>query len=339
MTVVLDDLDRRLLNEVQSDFPLVPEPFVALAQRLGVTEDEVIARLESARKSGVLRHLSGIFDVFRIGYRSTLVAMHIPEGRLDSAAAVVSAHPAVSHNYGREHHFNLWFVLAVPRTADMEGIVEDLGRQAGAARTILLPALKLYKIDVEFDMVGGSGKMTRRNGQRTTPRRELTPDDIAIIRELQEDLELVSRPFDEPARRLELSTDDLLSRLQNLQEEGIMRRFAGVLRHREAGFLANGMVCWVVPEERSEEVGAQFSAHPQVSHCYKRPIYDDWPYSTFTMVHARERAECEAVAAELSATAGIDEFAVLYSHTEYKKERVKYFLEDPQPAISAAAAS
>ena len=328
MTAALDDLDRRLLNEVQGDFPLTAKPFAALAERLEIDESEVMRRLEQARSSGVLRHLSAIFDVFRIGYRSTLVAMHVPDERLDDAAAVISAHPAVSHNYGREHFFNLWFVIAVPRSADMEGIIADLGRRAGSTRTITLPALKLYKIDVEFDMVGGKGQMTRRNGQRSKPRRDLTADEIEIIRQMQSDLALVSEPFVAPAAKLGVSVDELLSRLHAMREEGIMRRFAGVLRHREAGFLANGMACWIVPEERAEEVGEIFSSHPKVSHCYKRPTYDDWPYSTFTMIHAHERAECEAVAAELSGKTGITDYEILYSHTEYKKERVQYFLED-----------
>jgi DNA-binding Lrp family transcriptional regulator len=328
VTTVLDDVDRRLLNEVQGDFPLTARPFAELGERLEIPEAEVLERLQRARSSGVLRHLSAIFDVFRIGYRSTLVAMHIPDGRLDEGAAVVSAHPAVSHNYGREHYFNLWFVIAVPRSADMEGIIADLGRRAGSTRTIILPALKLYKIDVEFDMVGGAGKMTQRNGQRTKPRRELRAEEIEVIRETQRDLSLVSEPFNEPAARLGYEVAELLSRLEAMREEGIMRRFAGVLRHREAGFLANGMACWIVPEERAEEVGEIFSSHPKVSHCYKRPIYEDWPYSTFTMIHAHERAECEAVAQELAEKSGIDEYKILYSHTEYKKERVQYFLED-----------
>jgi DNA-binding Lrp family transcriptional regulator len=328
VTAALDDIDRRLLNEVQGDFPLTPRPFAELGRRLGITEEEVIERLDRARSSGVLRHLSGIFDVFRIGYRSTLVAMHIPGGRLDEAAAAVSAHPAVSHNYGREHFFNLWFVIAVPRSADMERIIAELGVRAGSTRTIILPALKLYKIDVEFDMVGGAGKMTRRNGHRSKPRRELTSDEIEIIRRMQRDLALVSEPFEAPATELGYSVDELLGRLEAMRDEGIMRRFAGVLRHREAGFLANGMACWKVPEERAEEVGEIFSSHPKVSHCYKRPTYEDWPYSTFTMIHAHERAECEAVAAELSERSGISEYEILYSHTEYKKERVQYFLED-----------
>lgn len=325
---VLDDLDRRLLNEVQGDFPLSPRPYVELARRLATSEADVLDRLQIARDSGVLRHLSGIFDVYRLGYRSTLVAISVPSDHLDQAAAVISAHPGVSHNYGREHHFNLWFVLAVPRSSDMEGIVAGLARQAGSTRTILLPALKLYKIDVEFDMVGGAGRMTRQNGQRTTPRRDLRQDEVAFIRMMQEDLALVSEPFAEPARRLGLSVDDLLARAGSLNEEGIMRRFAGVLRHREAGFLANGMVCWQVPEDRAEEVGATFARHSQVSHCYKRPTYEDWPYSTFTMVHARERPDCEAVARELSTVSGIEDYAILYSHTEYKKERVKYFIDE-----------
>ncbi|MPZ23274.1 MAG: AsnC family transcriptional regulator [Dehalococcoidia bacterium] len=339
VSVALDDLDRRLLNEVQSDFPLVQRPFAALAERLETNEDDVLARLREARRSGVIRHLSAIFDVYRIGYRSTLVAMHIDPHRLDEAAAVISAHPGVSHNYGRDHHFNLWFVLAIRHDSDLEAIIHDLALRAGARRTINLPALKLYKIDVEFDMVGGTGRMTRRNGQRTTPRRDLTADEVNLVRVVQSQLELDPEPFAAPAARIGLSAEALLQRMETLRQEGIMRRFAAVLRHREAGFLANGMVCWQVPEERAEEVGAVFSAHPKVSHCYKRPTYEDWPYALFTMVHAHERRECDEVARELSAATGISDFATLYSHTEYKKERVRYFMEESSSGSGSATPS
>src|SRR3972149_1359823 len=141
----LDTIDRKLLNQLQSDFPMVPQPFAALAERLGISEEELLARARALRESGVLRHLSAIFDVYRVGYRSTLVAFSVPEERLEAAAGVVSAHRGVSHNYGREHEYNLWFVLALPRSGDLEAEVARLAESAGAAQYHRLPALKLYK--------------------------------------------------------------------------------------------------------------------------------------------------------------------------------------------------
>ena len=161
----LDPVDRHLLNQLQSDFPLVPQPFAVLAERLDISEEEVLERAQALRQSGVLRHLGAIFDAHRVGYRSTLVSFSVPEEGLEAAAAVVNAHPGVSHNYGREHEYNLWFVLVAPRSADLEAEVADLAQRAGVARYHVLPALKLYKIDVELDVVEGLGNYGQ-HGQR-----------------------------------------------------------------------------------------------------------------------------------------------------------------------------
>jgi hypothetical protein len=102
--------------------------------------------------------------------------------------------------------------------------------------------------------------------------------------------------------------------------------------------LANAMVCWQVPEDRAEEVGATLAASPAVSHCYQRPTYHDWPYSHFSMVHARKKADCLAIARSLSAETGIVDYTILMSTREFKKSRVRYFVEDEwgQPAMDAA---
>lgn len=322
----MDATDKRLLNLLQSAFPLVPRPFALLAERLGISEEEVLSRTRALRDCGVLRYLSAIFDAYRLGYRSTLVAFALPEERLDEAAAVVSAHPGVSHNYGREHEYNLWFVLALPRGQDLEGEVARLAQRARALKYHILPALKLYKIDVELDVEGGENRGQRQPRSRG-PRRELREEEIALVRVLQEDLPLVSRPFAQGAARLGLTEEELLARAQALLDEGIMRRPAAVLRHQAAGFTANGMACWIVPEERADEVGARFASYPQVSHCYLRPTFEDWPYNIFTMIHARSRERCQETVDRMATEVGISDYAVLYSHREYKKERVRYYPE------------
>ncbi len=322
----MDALDKSVLNMLQSDFPLVPRPFAGIGERLGISEDEVLQRSAAMRASGVLRHLSAIFDVYRVGYRSTLVAFSVPPEGLEAAAAAVSAHPGVSHNYAREHGYNLWFVLAVPRTEDIRATVAGMAETAGATRYHLLPNLKLYKIGVELDVVGGEGNRAANHTPRArAPRRELTDGDIALVRVLQEDLPLVSRPFAGYAEQLGVTEGELLEKALGLQEEGIMRRFAGVIRHRAAGFTANGMACWIVPDDRVDEIGARLAAYPQVSHCYRRPVYPDWPYSVFTMIHATTREKCEETVRKIAGEVGVDSYAVLFSHTEFKKERVKYY--------------
>jgi DNA-binding Lrp family transcriptional regulator len=341
MTPNLDPTDKKLLNLLQNEFPLTPAPFADLAGTLGITEDEVLERTRRLRQGGIIRHLSAIFDVYRVGYKSSLVAMIVPPERLDEAAAIVSAHPGVSHNYSRDHRFNLWFVMAIPREQDFEATVACMAEKAAASRTILLPALRLYKIDVRYDMEEGAGRSGGNGqgaGKRKRPRRDLTAEEVALVRVLQRELPIVARPFAEGARALGLAEEELLARARDMLEEGVMRRFAAVLRHQEAGFLANGMACWVVPEERVDEVGQVLAASPRVSHCYRRPTYPDWPYALFSMVHARSREQCEAIVADLSRHTSISDYAILYSTKEYKKERVQYFVEQADARREAPAA-
>src|SRR5438067_859485 len=106
-----------------------------------------------------------------------------------------------------------------------------------------------------------------------------------VPRELQQDLLLEPRPFLPAAERLGLSEEDLLAHARHMQDDGVMRRFAAVLYHRKAGFKANAMGVWRVPDDRIEEIGFEMGSFAAVSHCYQRPIYPDWPYNVFTMVH------------------------------------------------------
>src|SRR3990170_4760125 len=179
----LDAVDKRLLNLLQEDFPLESRPFAALAEKLGLGEEEVLQRTRRLREMGVLRHLSAIFDVFRVGYKSSLIAMAVPPETIDQSAAVISAHPGVSHNYGRDHRFDLWFVLAIPGEQDYEGTVSTLGEAAGASRTLILPARRLFKIDVRYDMVEGEGRSSDGPRERKLgPRRDLTEQEKALVR-------------------------------------------------------------------------------------------------------------------------------------------------------------
>jgi DNA-binding Lrp family transcriptional regulator len=164
---------------------------------------------------------------------------------------------------------------------------------------------------------------------RTIKRKiDLTPRDKDFIRELQKDLEIVSEPFKDPARRLGISVNDLFRMAKGYQEVGIMRRFAAILRHREAGFTANGMVVWKVPENRVDEVGYKLASFAEISHCYRRPVYPDWEFNLFSMIHARTVASAEKIASEMSSAIGITDYKILFSSREFKKVRVKYFLEE-----------
>ncbi len=292
------------------------------------------AQLQGLRESGILRQVSAIFDTTALGYRSSLVAMRAPADRINEVAEIINSHPGVSHNYRRNHEFNLWFTVAVPPDASLEWTVDRLSQLAGAESARMLPTLTLYKIGVSLDMTGQRSLDARGTPEYSAERRlgaakfAVSEFDMDIVRQLQNDIELVPEPFAEPARALGISQDELLENARRLQQQGHLRRFAAILRHRKAGFGANGMAVWAVPEDRQVEVGPTMASFRSVSHCYLRPTYEDWPYSIFTMIHARSREECEATANAIEEATGIHERAMLYSSTEFKKVRLSYFNDE-----------
>ena len=334
----LDDLDRELLNAVQWDFPLEARPFAVLGERLSVDEPTVRERIAKVKEAGVLRQLSAIFDTRALGYTSALIAAKVEPDRIDDAASVISGHPGVSHNYKRNHEYNLWYTVAVPPGDSLEEHVDLLHRESGSRVTRLLPTLKLYKIGVKLDMTGQTAadakaevlEHERPERKAEMPAPELSPLELATIRVVQHDLANVERPFAVYADQIGAGTTetDVLVVIRSLKERKLMRRFAAVMNHRSAGFKANAMGVWAVPEDRLDEIGPQMAGFAAVSHCYRRPTYDDWPYSVFTMVHGRSARDCEATIDAIRAESGVDEHCLLWSIKEYKKVRLEYFTPD-----------
>jgi len=334
-TLDLDDLDREILNAVQWDFPLAERPFAALAARLGVSEPEIRDRLRRSKAAGVLRQLSAIYDTRALGYGSSLIASKIAPERVDEAAAIIGEHPGVSHNYKRNHEFNLWYTLAVPPGDSLDTHVDALHHASGSLATRTLPTLKLFKIAVKLDMTGSSApdaKTEARPDRRHAPKSDvppvLTEREIATIRVTQQDLPLVEEPFAAEGAPVGMSGSEVLAGLRAFEERKLMRRFAAVMDHRSAGFKANAMGVWAVPENRIDKIGHLMASYAAVSHCYRRPTYPDWPYNVFTMVHGRSARDCETTIAAISAETGISDYTLLWSVKEYKKVRLRYFTPD-----------
>jgi len=321
----LNDADRKLLNLVQKEIQLVSRPFEHVAAELETTEDDVLTRLRRFRDDeGIIRQISAIFDTRKLGYTSTLIAMRVPAERVDAAARIINEHPGVSHNYERDHEFNIWFTLAVPPGMNLEEHIDRLHELVGAEATRILPTLKMFKIEVRLDMEEG---VSNADGP-PPPKAELPPltdGDIRAIRGLQIDIPLVSRPFAEEAATVDMSEDELLSYGHKFLADGRMRRCAAILRHRRAGFLSNGMGVWKMPEEQAVELGYRIASFPQVTHCYQRPVYEDWPYRVFSMVHARTEEKVRDVIRNISDETGLREYDILFSTREFKKTRVPYF--------------
>jgi siroheme decarboxylase len=333
--IPLDETDKRLMNLLQSSFPIDPEPFALIASEAELELDDVLARTQRLLDGRIIREITPIFDTRALGYESMLVAAKVDSEHPQRAAQIVNSHPGVSHNYLRTHDFNLWFTIATPPDSELglAGNLELLMRETGATSMRQLPTLTLFKINMNLEMEKGTDALA--TAVDASPPRELDAqpydaDDIALIRALQGPMAAVERPYDEAAAELGISTEALLERLRSLVDRKILRRVAAILYHRRAGFSANGMGVWVVPEDEIMETGARMASFRGISHCYQRPTYEDWPYSVFTMAHGRSKEECDAVLDSIADDCGIGPAgrATLYSSTEYKKIRLHYFTED-----------
>jgi siroheme decarboxylase len=324
----LDNIDKQILNDIQWSFPLADKPFLELAKKYQISEDEIIQRIKILKDTGIIRQISAIFDTRKLGYKSALVAFAVDKNKIDNVANEINKHPGVSHNYERNHEYNVWFTLAVPPDGDMKADLDKMAALEGVLKYRVLPTLKMYKIGVKLDMVNDDPEKPNPNDDvknLETKSEKISPLDKEYIRQLQKDIEIIKEPFKTIAENLRISTSELFNKIKEYENIGIMRRFAAILRHRQAGFTANGMIVWKIPEEKVDEKGLKIASFPQVSHCYRRPVYPDWEFNLFSMIHARTIEAAEKIAKEISTVIGMEDYKILFSSREFKKERVRYF--------------
>jgi siroheme decarboxylase len=331
--VPLDELDRKLLNLLQGSFPIASRPYAHLAELAGVPEQEVLTRTKRLLDERIIREITPIFDTRVLGYSSMLVAAKVDPENPWRAAKIINSHPGVSHNYLRDHEFNLWFTVATEPDSPLglEGTLQLLERLTGAESVRQLPTLRLFKIRMDLEMEQGTEVLAAAAeavDYREPEAIELSDLDYAVIRATQGPMEVVPEPFAAPAAELGVSQEQLFEALDSMCERRALRRVAAILFHRRAGFSANGMGVWKVPEERILDLGPRMASFRGISHCYQRPTYADWPYSVFTMAHGRSKEECDAILDSIAEDTGIDERRTLYSSTEFKKVRLRYFTDE-----------
>jgi siroheme decarboxylase len=331
--VPLDESDKKLLNLLQGSFPLDPRPFAHVATLAGITEDEVLQRTRRLLDERIIREITPIFDTRVLGYSSMLVAAKVDSENPWRAAKIINSHPGVSHNYLRDHDFNLWFTIATEPDSrlGLDGTLEVLQSLTNAQSVRQLPTLRLFKIRMDLEMEKGTDALAaaaeaiEHREPEAIPLSEL---DVATIRATQGPMEVITEPYASAAAVLGVSQQGLLDQLESMRQRRALRRVAAILFHRRAGFSANGMGVWNVPEERILELGPRMSSFRGISHCYQRPTYPDWPYSVFTMAHGRSKEECDAILDSIAADTGIDDRRTLYSSTEFKKIRLRYFTDE-----------
>jgi siroheme decarboxylase len=319
-----DAFEFRLLNDFQRDFPLCPAPFAELAARLGVGERTVLSGLEKLRREGKISRVGAVFAPKRIG-ASTLAAMAVPAQRLAAVAAAVNRFPEVNHNYEREHRYNLWFVVTAASEGRLQATLGAIEKAAGYP-LLSLPLLEEFHIDLGFPLQGEAPKRVAVACE-VHPAMPIGEAERRLVSVLQEGLPLFMRPFALIAERIGASENEVLARIGRWLEDGAIKRFGVVVRHRELGYTANAMLVHDIPNERVSELGRALAEEPAVTLCYRRPrLLPDWPYNLFCMIHGRARGEVESIIADLRRRHGLNDCThdVLFSLTRFKQNGARY---------------
>ena len=325
----MTELEQLLLSVVQDAFPLEERPYQVLAEQLGSDEPSVFAAVENLRQSGIIRRIGGVYDSKALGFISRLCAGNVPESALDAFAAAVNKIPAITHNYVRSHEYNVWFTVIAQSEAEIQKIVDDVCAKTELHNVHILSATEKFKINTV--MGGSAAPVIRKNTcVRSKP---MAGADRARIRIACDDIPHTLTPFKDWG----VSCDELREDLALKR----MRRFGAILRHQEAGFAYNAMVCFrlderretkdersVILSEQSESkdpAGAILASKPYISHCYERPAFEGFPYTLYAMMHAQSTEELDRQIKEAAESIGNPDYVVLHSVRELKKSSFRFF--------------
>jgi DNA-binding Lrp family transcriptional regulator len=317
-----------LLNDWQRDFPLHPQPFAALAEKVGAGETAVLETMHRLQRRGAISRLGAVFAPRRAG-AGTLAALAAPPHRLEEIAALVSARPEVNHNYQREHHWNVWFVVTARDQAALSAVLQSIEADTGCP-VLSMPLQHEFHIDLGFDL-GLQAVHGRQTARRESQAAKLvapvtrSAEELCLLEALEGGLALVSRPYAHLAARCGLSEEVVLRHIDAWQQEGLIKRFGVVVRHHEMGYRANAMVVFDLPDAEVDAIGEQLAQESAVTLCYRRErCLPHWPNNLYCMVHGRSRDDVAPVVARLAATAGVTP-GVLFSVRRFKQCGARYF--------------
>lgn len=322
MTQALSPIDTILIDRFQRDFPLVPAPFAAVGETVGLDEAETIRRYRHLADAGVITRIGAVVAPNVLG-ASTLAAMEVPPADLERVAAIVSADRHVNHNYERENALNLWFVVTAPGERELQTTLREIARATGhAVRDLRLE--EAFHLDLGFPL--GNDCAEDKAVLRQPHMEAIDQGDSALLGAIEDGLALDPRPYREAAGRIGRREGDVIGRLAALSKANVIRRFGVVVRHRAVGICANAMAVWDVPDDRVSALGRQFAGEPGVTLCYRRRRAGDWRFNLYCMVHARSREDAAAVIARLGAASdGIArDHAVLFSRRCFKQTGARF---------------
>lgn len=319
-----ETIQKNLLNIVQKDFPLHTRPFLKIGEKLNLKEEEVIEILKNLQKNKILRQISAIFNPSFFGHKSTLLAFKVLPEKLDKVICIINKHPGVTHNYLRNHNYNLWFILVTLPEVNLLEEVNKLAKLCEVEEFLYLPALKIFKISTIFEDSFEKEEIIDTEGEKLDSDEIISEKDKQLVKALQEPLPLIPKPFEKITKLLKIKEEELFHWIRKMKEKGALRRFGALLKHNKLGFNTNVMVAWEVKKEKIEVLVKNLSKDLFITHCYERKTYPHWKYNLYTMCHFKEEKEKEKISL-LAKKYGIKNFVMLDTVKELKKVRLKLF--------------
>jgi DNA-binding Lrp family transcriptional regulator len=319
----LTKFQKQLCNILQDGLPLCSKPFADIAVFMHSSETEVLSETAKLKAQGVIRRICALVNHRVLGRIGTLVTAHVPEEELGAVVEVINAIPGVSHNYLRQHFYNLWFTLQGRSNRELKLVIRNL-----AARFDIefhsLASERVFKLDVRFDAKSGGQRLLPDIGQNGEDKHvRLTGNQGFILQKLQEGLDIVTLPFD-ILQCEDIDRQTVFKTIEALLNKNVIRRIAAIVDHRKLGFMANLMFCCRIAPEQIKKSGEKLAKLPIVSHCYQRKTFQGWPYNLYAMMHAGSMGQIQHMIEKFVKDCQISDYELLPTQTEFKKEPVKY---------------
>jgi DNA-binding Lrp family transcriptional regulator len=377
----MNSFEQQILDVIQDAFPLAERPYAVLAEKIGSDETTVFDAVEKMLASGVIRRIGGVYDSKKLGFISRLCAGKVPASSLDffaepheqtsmeKFAVAVNGVPAITHNYIRSHEYNVWFTVIAENESEILKIVDKLCAATDLHDVHVMSATRKFKINT---VMGASAPVDSRQlavGRNSDERGTERHSDNRRLEESSEFRKTAVDLSESDKSRIRTSCEDIPHSLTPFKDWGVscdelredlaskrMRRFGAILRHQNAGFAFNAMVCFRIVDSRKSEVGrgsnvilsgeatkdpvkscdliaqagSLLASNPHISHCYERPSFEGFPYNVYAMMHANSAELLDQIIADcVKALSALQqssvEFVVLNSVRELKKTSFKFF--------------
>lgn len=324
----MNNLELRLLNEFQRNWPLEPQPYCVVGEKLGTGESWVLERLAAFQGEGVVSRVGAVFAPGTIG-ASTLAALEVPAERLSQVADMVSGFPEVNHNYEREHRINLWFVVTAQSEERLAQVLADIETEAQCGPLLALRLVEEFRIDLGFDLRGEAAAAELAVPRPVGAPHPLTPQERRLLIVLQDGLPLTPRPFAALGDAAGISEAQALEQIRQWTAAGTIRRLGVIVRHRELGYRANAMVVWDVPDALVRPLGIDLAQQAGVTLCYRRTrAQPRWAYNLYCMIHGRSRTAVLERLDDIEGRTRLGTYSrqVLFSLTRFKQTGARYLL-------------